>query len=279
MTAKVLMGSALLMVLVGCGGAKSEATVSGTDPQSISTSPAGVATLAFVDLEGGYRLDQLPTAVQNPMGDALMLEAGPAPVGGCTSAATTLNGTTATTTVTFTNCASASGATLNGTLVLQATTSGSTRSVTTTYDLTTLDTTGKKKWTYVGAKLSTINTLTKQATVTVPTGGSGVAVTYTDGDNSANNKAYVYAPNLTLNWATPGQFKVWGSYTFTQNATSVLGTIQATEPLVWVYGSCCYPVSGTLTLATGGLSAKAVFGPACGALILNGADITLQACR
>lgn len=281
MSMKLLMGSALLMALVGCSGTKNEVTVTGNDQQSLTTSPAGVATMTFVDLEGGFRVDQLPIAAPN--GDALMLVQPDAPAAACTSTVTSTSGSTVTTTVTFSACKAANGNTTNGTMTLVYTlpTSGTVRSVTTTYNLTNADSTGKKTWSYTGTKVFTHDPTNKTASITVPNGGTGVTVSYRDADNSANNKTYTYIPNLSANWATVGQFKLWGSYSFSQGtASTITATIPQASPLIWTYGvgGCCYPTSGTLTLTTGGMTAEAVFGPTCGGLKLNGGAIAMPAC-
>lgn len=285
MILKHSLGSALVLALLACGGTKNEVTVTGNDQASLNASPAGVATMTFVDLEGGFRIDQLPNVVQAPGGDALMIEPAQAMNSACTSTATNISGTTTTTTVTFANCKAANGNVMTGTLVMAENTSTATtsRAVTTTYDLTTKDSTLTKTWTYKGSKVFTLNRVAKTATVTVPTGGTGVAVTYTDTTNTANNKSYTYLPNLTADWATVGQFKLWGGYSFTQTGgTTITATILQANPLVWPYGgiaACCYPISGTLTLGMGSMTAEAVFGTTCGALKLNGGAIAMPACN
>lgn len=284
MILKHSLGSALVLALVACGGTKNEVTVSGNDQASLNASPAGVATMTFVDLEGGFRIDQLPNVVQVPGGDALMVETPQAMNSACTTTSTTTVGTTVTTTVTFNNCKAANGNVMTGTLVMAENTNTATtsRAVTTTYDLTTKDSTLTKTWTYKGSKVFTLNRVAKTASVTVPTGGTGVLVTYTDTANTANNKSYTYAPYLTADWATVGQFKLWGTYSFTQTGgTAITASILQANPLVWNFGgisACCYPISGTLSLSTGAQTADAVFGPTCGALKLNGGAIAMPAC-
>lgn len=261
-----------LMGLLACGGSDSaEASVEGTDPESLATSPAGAATLAFMDLEAIRPNDAnlLEAKLVQP-GDLQ-----PAPVTlGCRTFDTVTDATNRTTTVTFTNCVAANGWTLNGTLTV-TNPLAAPGVYTSVYDLDSQDGTGTKTWTYSGTKQLTINTANHTASLTVAP-GTYLTVSYANTADTTKNKTYHYAPNLSADWATLGQFKLWGSYAFDQvGGPSLTATIAPGTPLIWT-PACCFPTSGTIALVSGSATASAVFGPGCGDLKLNGFTYPLE---
>lgn len=279
MSLRLWLGSTVILGLVACGGTTNQTTVNGTSPDALKSSPAGVASLVFLDLES-VRPDALPTYAPLPGGESLGLVQGSAPIAaGCSSLSTATAGNTVTTTITFgPTCTAANGNTLTGTVIvtfsLTDPLTGQNHSI--AYNLTSKDSTGTKTWTYQGTRLVSINQTAKTAHVTVPTGTTFTAA-FTDSTTPQNNKTYTYTPNLYFAWGGT-QATLWGSYSFTQGTTTISATMPQTSPLTWTTG-CCYPISGTISLTTGSAQANAVFGPNCGDLALNGGKITLATCN
>jgi hypothetical protein len=263
---------------VACGGTKNETTINGNNAESLESSPAGVASLVFLDLES-VRADALPAYAPLPGGDALGLVQGASVGGGCSTSNTVTSGTTVTTTITFgPTCTAANGNSLAGTVTVVYNLSNplTAQDHSVTYDLTAKDATQTKVWTYKGTRLVSINQTARTAHISVPT-GTTFTVSFTDTANTLNNKTYAYAPNLYFSWGG-AQVTLWGGYSFTQGNSTITATMSANTPLIWAAG-CCYPISGTISLATGSAQADAVFGPACGDLKLNGGKITLATCN
>lgn len=278
MSLRLWLGSTLILGLVACGGSTNETTVNGTSPEALKSSPAGVASLVFLDLES-VRPDSLPTYAPLPGGQSLGLVKGATIAGGCSTTQTVTSGNTATTTITFgPTCTAANGNTLTGTVVVtyDITAPLTAQSHSVAYNLASTDTTQTKTWTYVGTRLVSIDQTAHTAHVSVPA-GTTFTVTYTDTVNPQNSKIYTYTPDLNFSWGI-GQATLWGSYTFTQGTTTITATMPQNTPLTWTLG-CCYPISGTINLSTGSAQADAVFGPNCGELKLNGGQITLATCN
>ena len=254
--------------LIGCGGASGTTTVSGTDPASIRSSPAGVATLAFADIE---KLS--PAMVTGPTTATL-------PTG---VTAATHNGTT---TFTYVNVPAANTGLMNGTVTV--TQAGTTYTL--TYDLagpsSTIATSSGARplaaaaaavtgWTYTGS--ATLTAEGDTATLSVP----GIVATYTDGTTAANDKTYTFTASLAASWVNNVSATLSGTYSFAQTLPANGATISVTitTPLGWgPLTTCDYPISGALTLAlTGATSetATASFNSTCGQLTLDGATLTL----
>lgn len=249
----------LVLGILGCGGAKTDATISGTDQASLQSSPAGAATLAFMDIET-VRPDD---AFLVPSGANVSAEAAAVTVG-CRSAQTTTTSTTRTTVITFTNCVASNGWLLNGTISYAAPLLQPGH-FTVVHNLNTQDSTGTKGWAYTGTKLVTIDWTARTATMTV---SAPMTAAYHDSQNTANNRTYTYEPNLSASWTLAGQFMLSGSYTFTKDGSTAVSAV-ISQPLVWTAG-CCAPTQGTLSLTAGSSVATGVFGPNCGDLKING---------
>jgi len=269
MTMRWVVLSALAVGLVGCGGAKTSATVTGTDESSIQSSPAGAATVAFVDIEtvrpDDASLDPAPAA---QVTDASALPA----VVGCRTVQVNTTSTTRTVTITFNQCPASNGWLLNGTLTFSAPITKPGH-YTVVHQVHSLDATGTKGWNYTGTKLVTIDLVGRTASISLPA-GTTLTAAYHDSQNTSKNRTYQYVPDLSASWTLAGQFSLSGSYTFAQDGgTTLAATI--TSPLVWTSG-CCSPTQGTLTLSAGNSLANAVFGPNCGDLKINGTKLPLS---
>ena len=259
--------------LVGCTTKSSGNTVVNDDPVLMRSSPAGTATLGFLDLEASVRPDALPTVIAlAPQGAALGLSAKGT---GQSCLVSSIVGNVVT--YTFSNCTAASTGALNGTLVATLTLpSAGTTVCTEVFDLVSaLDAT--RSWRYTGTQTVTI--AGTAATVTgVPL--TAIHAVFTDSTTPANNKTYVFTPALTVNWATAGQVVLDGSYTFArEGAETITVTLPPSDPLVW-NAACSFPVSGTLAIAltgpaTGSASTTAIFGPTCGQMTLGGGTISI----
>jgi len=254
---------------LACGGSEEDVTVTGSDSDSLASSPGGAATLALVNIES-IRPDDLNLAAVAGASGAVK----PAPVSvGCRTFNTVLDATTRTTTITYATCKAASGWTLTGTVVFKSSLiqQGAFSSV---YDLHSQDPTGTKIWAYSGTKLVAINAAQQTATLTVPA-GTYLTVAYQDTQDPSKSRTYHYVPDLAANWATQGQFRLMGSYAFQQvGGPALSATVASNAPLIWT-PACCFPTSGTIALASGDANATAVFGPECGGLKLNGASLPM----
>jgi hypothetical protein len=263
-----------MLALVACGGTKGEVTTT-SDPNTMRSAPAGTATLAFLDLEATIRPDALPTAIAlPPMGEAIGMAVATAPLPACVTGVVA----GAKTTFTFNNCKAASTGTLTGTVAVTMAVAGTATVYTETFDLkSAMDTT--RSWHYTGTQVITINGAT--ATVTLPAAVPVVPIqaAYTDTGNTANNKTYLFTPNLTTTW-TATRYTLGGSYSFARaGADTITVTLAPADPLVWSTG-CDYPASGTLNLAltdpvAGTASTTAKFGPTCGQMSIGGGALTL----
>jgi|GEM_PF-428028 len=277
MSVKYWMVPVVMLLMAGCT-TKNEVTVTGDDSSSLQSSPAGVATNSFIDLEGGigYKLDALPTKVLLPGGQASTMQLAYLP--SCVVVSPPSGDTVL---LTFgAGCKGANGWDLTGTVSYDHVASSSLHDV--TFDLILTDPTATKTWTYTGTKHVTVTATT--ATVTVSP-AAYLTVVYADTTDTSKNKAYHYTPDLHADWTTPGTLTIYGSYSFQQiepAGATITAAVAVTDPLFWPVG-CCYPTSGTinLTATTGPAVAKAnaVFGPACTALKLNGNSITLASCN
>lgn len=269
MSHKPWMLPAVMLLLVGCT-TKNEVTVTGDDSSSIQSSPAGVATNAFVDLECGigYGVNELPKKVEQSNGEASALQASAAPT--CTTQTVLPSGATL---LTFTpGCKKgANGWDLTGTLTYASVSSGVNDVA---YDLTLTDPTATKTWKYTGTKHVAVTGTSAVVTVSP---GNYLTAAYVDTSDTAKNKTYHYTPDLHADWTTG--LKIYGSYSFEQvSGNTITASVDQANPLVWSAG-CCYPTSGTITLKVAQARAEAAFGPGCGTLKLNGNSVSLASCN
>jgi hypothetical protein len=264
MSIRIPAATALMLGLVACSSTSSpQVTVQNTDPASLKVSPAGVATIAFTDLET-IRPDNLASVAAG---------------GSCM----TVTPTSLTTfKYTFNSCRSANGGLMTGTVTVTAT-GTSTLVDSAVYDLTVTDATGT--WHYTGTKVTTINASAKTATVGVPT-GQPFTVTFSNATDATRNKAWTYTPNLQADWSDANAVKFWGNYTFQQTlpaGDTLSATIAQPAPLTWTTG-CTFPSSGVLSLSLPPASAEIRFNTSitdptmqlgCGVITINGYRLTL----
>jgi predicted secreted protein len=258
-----LSGLALAaLMLVACGGTSGDTQVSGTDPESIQSSPAGVATLQFLDLMA-LRPDMVASGTTLPAG---------------ITASTPGAGVTR---YTFAGFTAANTGSISGTV--DVTQSGN--AFTEIIHLTVFPASGSSatwKWTYDGTQVVTTSGST-QATYSV---SQPIVLVYTAtaaSPNPANDKTYTYTPEQTVTWTGSGALSVTltGSYTVAQTlpaaeAKTIACTVSV--PLVVTPTACRYPAAGTLNLAASAPSnstATVSFGPACGQVDFNGASLAL----
>lgn len=257
---KVGLGVCALLTLglIACGGATGSSAITGDSPAAIRTSPAGIATQVFMDLEA-LRPD-------------LLAQAGTLPN-------ITVSVSNGVATYTFNNYTAANGGTAAGTITVSVLGTTFTETfnnvkVTTLVPASATTPATTQVWTYSGTQVVTVTGTS--ATVSV---APSLTVTFTDSATPANNKSYAYTANLGENWTTtPVKFMLTGTYAFTRTVETISGTIAGGNPLVW--NTCEYPSSGTLALslvssATGTDALNVGFGPACGQATIGGTAITL----
>jgi len=269
------LGALLTMGLIGCGGNSGSTAVTGTGSTSVEVSPAGVATLSFMDLEA-VRPDLLASA-----------------------SATLPSGITfnpGTSTYSFNGSAANAGA-FNGTISFTAASGVYTE----TFDLTTTKAVAAtasnpnptQTWVYSGTQVITVVASGSSNTATFATPKGPITAVLTDTSTTPSTvKTYTFTPSsdpsqpLTETWTGvhPTQVTLGGSYAFKQ---LVLGQPVATlacamnPSLTWIPASCAgYPNSGTLNISYTGLgviseTTGVTFGPACGEVAFDGASITL----
>jgi hypothetical protein len=244
---------------VACGSSGSVSTSS--DSVAMRSAPAGMATLAFLDLEASLRPDALTGAI--------------------TPSATLPTGVTAspsgaTTTFTFANSPAASTGALNGTIAVTVAAGSGSTVFTEVFNLTdALD--GTRSWHYTGTQ--TVTLTGSSATVAVLP-ATAIHVAFTDTGTPSNNKSFVFSPALAMTWDGTGRFTLDGSYGFAgPGPETITASIAPSAPMMWT-ASCGYPVSGTLNLvlstpAVPSDATTAAFGPVCGQMTLGGGTITL----
>jgi hypothetical protein len=265
MNKTIIAGSLLALGLVGCGGSSSSSSVTG----DVHDGPAGVATLAFTDLQT-LRPDMLTGATTLPSG-VTQAKRTPAAAQGQDLPETGLS----TTTYTFTNRKAANGGVINGTITVVAMVAGNSTTYTETFSLTVTPSapvagqTPAWTWVYAGSQQAVVTG--DSAVLSIPSGGS-VTLTYTDNAVSpATQEVFQFAiiTPIQANWSVPQAVSLLGEYSFTETNGAESMDVKISPPLVWdTTASCDYPQSGTLTLAvtsqvSGSASTTIVFGP-CG---------------
>ncbi len=251
------LASSGLVALLACGGNGGSVSVSGTDPASIRSAPAGAAVLTFLDLEL-LRPDQIQ--------------------GGNPPAGVTLGSAGASSTFTY-NTVSASGGTLTGTVTV----SGGPAFIE-TFNLastTTLAGGAAQTWTYTGSQKVTL--AGGSANVVLADAAAPIRAVFTDSSNPANNKTYSFTPNLAADLGNPSGSAMSGSYQLAgANGAIISCDIAPGAPLAFIRsgpGACSYPSSGTLTLSLtspgGNDEVTAAFNAGCGNVTLGGKTISL----
>jgi len=266
----LVLGTIGMFGLVACGNSGSSGV--NDSPTTIKTSPAGVATLNFLDL-----VNTVPPSALSGSGSSSPAagkpEAAMSALSGCITTATNLT----TTTYTVAGCGSANGGTLSGTVTSVENPVGT---YTETFNLTsTIDT--NHSWNYSGEVVVTISG--KTATLSAP-GTTPLLCTYKDATTPANDMAYTFLPMLDADWST-GNMALSGSYSFNGTQGLVKGYVVSVNfpgTTLTIPSGCSWPTSGSLTLGLNvptntGLngSVTATFGPTCGQLVLDGASLTL----
>lgn len=273
---KVTLGCLALALIgaVGCTSTGGGASVTGNDPASVRISPAGVATLVFMDLES-VRPDALVGAGTLP---------------GCVTAATA----GATRTLTFNGCTAANGGTLSGTLAITPVpVAGNPGPYTETVHLVVQGPAGAQPptqtWHYDGTQTFTITFAgTTPTGVTLAVAPDGLTAAYTDSANPANDRTYTFTANLAADLSSANRVALSGSYVFKrsvgQTVTETLtAAIAGGDPLVWNASCSDYPASGSLTLdlvssTLGNDSLQVKFDAAtlgCGVVSLAGGTLNL----
>jgi hypothetical protein len=230
----------------------SSATVANTDPVSMKSSPAGVATFGFVDI-----LTTLPGLL-----------------GGSYPSCVTPNAGAGGVTLTLAGCTSSTGGTLGGTLAVAPTAVAGGTDYVETFNSLAAVRSSTLQWVYAG-KLD-LAVRGSQATINTEPG-----FTLTTSDTSttpATTTAWTFACALTTT-QTSGGYSLQGDYTFTAASNNAVAVqIDPQNPLVWQNGSG-FPVSGKMTItdARAGVAnpgtLTAVFAP--GQVTLNGGVIQL----
>ncbi len=264
MSIRTTMATALMLGLVACSSTTTpEVKVQNTDSASLKSSPGGVATLVFTDLET-IRPDNMAAVTSG------------------TSCITVTPLSASSFRYTFAGCQSANGGVLTGTV--NVTTSGAGTVVYgSVYDLTVTEATGT--WHYTGTKLTTVDSVNHTASIAIPT-GQPLTVTYVNTLDATKNKTWAYTPNVHADWSNANAVKFWGGYAFQQTApagNTITVTIDQATALTWVQ-SCAYPISGILTLSVPPASAVVQFNTSisyptiqqgCGVITINGYRLVL----
>ena len=266
-----------MLGLVACGNSGSSGVNASTT--TVQISPAGVATLNFLDLVSTVPPSAL-SGSGGSNGSAVKREEAASAVNPCIT--TTVSGNTTTYQLSAQGCPGANG-TLTGSLQSVEAPAGT---YTETFDITsTIDST--HKWTYTG-QLQVAFTSATTATLTAPGTLNALVLSYQDTSTSstANNLTYTFQPMLTADW-TSGSMVLGGDYLFNGTLGSASGyTVSVTIPvnttLTIPASGCNWPTSGSLSLGltVAGNSAQnasvtATFGPGCGAVVLDGVSLTL----
>lgn len=185
----------------------------------------------------------------------------------CVALNTSSLGGGTTVTETFTNCTGSDGAVLNGQVVFTY--------VSSACDVTYTNLTAQKSgetWILNGTKHIALGS--QQATITTGSGLGSVPMTLTHQVSGSSPVTRSYTCNLTSDWATPGIYKLWGTFSYQiTGATTVSGSIDSTAPLTWAMG-CCYPVAGYLDLTQGSNQATVSFSLPCGTVTVTPAGST-----
>jgi hypothetical protein len=284
---KLGLGCCLLasLGLVSCaptGGA----SVNGDNPTDIKSSPAGVSTLAFMDVEL-VRPDAIAGASGLPTG-VTSGEDVPGIVPASRSQFTPQ--AVIPTALTFTNVKAADGGYINGTILQSMTGPGA---YTETFDLTVTPTqapvSGTPAWTWVYTGQQFVAVTGTSAVVTANTASpNALTATYTNnGVSPAKVQAYlVSTPTpLQVGWnasTSPTAVTLYGEYQVTlPGVETITGTILQATQLEWDPATCVYPLSGTLTLGLTQVSpaltdsTNVVFSSACGQTTIGGASFNL----
>lgn len=251
----------LLLLAPGCGGdgaASSSATTSKTTTPLATDTAAGMMGTFLLSESQSAADSALPALA--PAGDEGVLALAAPALPSCI--AVTSGGPGTPITYTFTNCLGPNGGTLNGQITF--TWVGST--CTLTYGNFSA-TKGSQAWVLNGTKTITVNKTASQSQVV--TGSGGITHAFTDSATPANNRTFTYTCALLADWATPGSYKLSGTFSYQTTSDDTLeGSIPSAAPLTWTTG-CCYPSMGIVNLKKGYAKADLSFGLPCGTLTVT----------
>ncbi|HJV22897.1 MAG TPA: hypothetical protein VJ570_09370 [Holophagaceae bacterium] len=159
---------------------------------------------------------------------------------------------------TYAGCTGPQGGTLNGTVD----TAFRNGDYFLTFNLTAALPANGLSWTYSGQRHVVLDLAHSLSTIT----STIVVSAYLNGSPLGTES---YNANLSADWATANQYKLWGTFNVMATGQDTLvGSISAAQPLVWSPG-CCYPGSGTLSLSRGGKTAGVTFALPCGQVTLS----------
>ncbi|HJV89150.1 MAG TPA: hypothetical protein VJ623_02500 [Holophagaceae bacterium] len=159
---------------------------------------------------------------------------------------------------TYSGCTGPQGGTLNGTVD----TAFKNNDYYLSYNLTAALPASGLSWTYTGQRHLVLDPTHSQSTIT----STIVVSAYLNGSLLGTEN---YNANLSADWATANQYKLWGTFNVTSTGQDTLvGTLSAAQPLIWSPG-CCYPGSGTLALTRGTQSGSVTFALPCGQVTLS----------
>jgi hypothetical protein len=264
---------ALLLGLCACGGSKQSTPAPPLPPDT-----AAKAMGAFLLIES---IPSAPSALPSwqPLaeGNASQLLT-PLPLGeGCVGTQSVLNPDGSTTfKATFACSSQVDGSTLSGALWFTFSAANPGSYLFEYKDLKRVKDT--QSWTVNGSKQVLLDLPASRAILRTPT---PMTMSFLDTANPATSRVFSYGCHLTSDWATAGTYKLWGTFSLQSGNEALSGSIAELQPLVWSLG-CCYPVSGTITLAQGTARSDAIFPQPCGNYTISGIQtlvpLTLPAC-
>jgi hypothetical protein len=250
----------VLFLATACGGgAGSGSATTQKDPTPLAADTAAGVMGTFLLSESQSAADSaLPSLA--PAGDEGVLALAAPLLNPCIGVTSGGPGTPIT--YTFTNCVGPNGGTLNG----QITFSWVGNACTLTYGNFSA-TKGSQAWVLNGTKTVTVNKTAHQSQVV--TGSGGITHAFTDTAAPANNRTFTYTCALLADWATPGSYKLSGTFGYqTAGDDTLEGSIPSAAPLTWTVG-CCYPSMGIVNLKKGLAKADLSFGLPCGTLTVT----------
>lgn len=254
----------LALGLLGCSPiASPQVKVKNTDAASLKVSPAGMATLAFTDLQV-IRPDQLAHSSSS-----------------CPCVSLAVNNLTEFM-FTFDGCQSANGGQMSGTVKVSASRTDAVVFAA-IYDLTVLDSDGT--WHYSGTQWTTIRELPQPSSITVPE-DHPFRVTFEHATDTTKSKAWSLTAAMQAKLSELNGVSLWGTYAFQQTqpvGDTVTASIDEGTPATWAPG-CIYPNSGVLKLSLPPAHAEirintSITDPSirkgCGVITINGYPLTL----
>jgi len=226
--------------------------------KAMSADEARAATWGFLTVEHSAAVaSRMPGFIPSGEGWLLSLPALPA----CVGVDTTMAGGITTVALSFNACAGPDGGTLNGRVTIAFKLQATDFTVTYQSLVARKDT---RTWTFNGSKNLKLDPIGKQASLQA----NHLSAAFTDSAHLDTNKSYVYDAALTANWASSGTYKLWGTFSLSDNGTVTSGAISNAAPLTWTE-SCCYPVSGAIAFTHSGAATNATFGLPCGTLTIT----------